>query len=306
MLRIARVVASHPEDHSVDLVMVDDGSRHVGVQVLTPSASTTAGLADLPAPGAGGDKWSLASRKAQDVLAIAGMLEGSSIPVVLGFVFPQVNGVLFAENRRIMRHGSDVYTSIDGDGNLEVSHPSGTFVRIAETPEHEDLTGRDFDGNWRITNNTARPVHLRVEVQAAGARKFMLHVNPSGDVVVEHDGDLTVKTAGSATVEVGGSASVDVGGTTALVSAGAVSVDAPSVTLDTPQTTCTGNLTVQGLLTYQAGMAGSGGSGATLVGPMNVQGNVTTTGSLTNNGKDVGSGHRHSNSGGSGTGGAPI
>lgn len=66
-----------------------------------------------------------------------------------------------------------------------------------------------------------------------------------------------------------------------------------SVTLNTPQTTCTGALTVQGLLTYQAGLTGSGGSGASLAGPMNVQGDVATTGALTNNGKDVGAGHKH-------------
>jgi phage baseplate assembly protein V len=49
---------------------------------------------------------------------------------------------------------------------------------------------------------------------------------------------------------------------------------AASVLLDTPQTTCTGALTVQGLLTYQAGMAGSGGVGAAAV----IQGSIQVTG----------------------------
>lgn len=54
-----------------------------------------------------------------------------------------------------------------------------------------------------------------------------------------------------------------------------------SVTLNTPQTTCKGKLTVEGLLTYQAGMAGSGGSGAaaSIVGDISVTGgNVTADG----------------------------
>ena len=43
---------------------------------------------------------------------------------------------------------------------------------------------------------------------------------------------------------------------------GKVLVEASEVTIDAPQTTCTGKLTVVGLLTYQGGMAGSGGTGA--------------------------------------------
>ena len=42
-----------------------------------------------------------------------------------------------------------------------------------------------------------------------------------------------------------------------------VTVQAPSITLDAPQTTCTGKLTVNGLLTYQSGMSGAGGAAVT-------------------------------------------
>lgn len=77
-----------------------------------------------------------------------------------------------------------------------------------------------------------------------------------------------------------------------------------SVTLDTPDTFVKGKLTVDGLLTYKGGMTGSGGSGAQLTGALDVQGNVTTTGTLANNGKNVGSTHTHSGvqSGGATTG----
>jgi len=69
----------------------------------------------------------------------------------------------------------------------------------------------------------------------------------NGDVVTHNraDGSWFIQCAGPVTV----------------VAGGAVTVQAPSVTLDTPHTTCTGHLTVQGLLTYRAGMAGSGGAG---------------------------------------------
>lgn len=75
-----------------------------------------------------------------------------------------------------------------------------------------------------------------------------------------------------------------------------------SVTLNTPQTTCKGKLTVEGLLTYLAGMQGSTGSGASAT----ITGNVAFSGgSLTHNGKNVGSTHTHSDPQG-GTTGAPT
>ena len=67
-----------------------------------------------------------------------------------------------------------------------------------------------------------------------------------------------------------------------------------SVTLDTPETTCTGNLTVAKSLTM-----GQEGGNATLKGNVAIEG-----GSLTHNGKNIGSTHTHSGvqSGGSNTG----
>lgn len=81
----------------------------------------------------------------------------------------------------------------------------------------------------------------------------------NGDSVTHNreDGSWHIKCAGPVTVDAGGH----------------VTVIAPAVTLDTPQTTCTGRLNVEGLLTYKAGMAGSGGPGATAA----IQGSVVVT-----------------------------
>jgi phage baseplate assembly protein V len=72
-----------------------------------------------------------------------------------------------------------------------------------------------------------------------------------------------------------------------------------SVLIDTPETTCTGNLTVQKRLTYMGGMVGTtgGGAAATITGGVNFQG-----GELTHNGKDVGSSHTHPGDSGGTTG----
>ncbi|AWM87372.1 phage baseplate assembly protein V [Microvirga sp. 17 mud 1-3] len=67
-----------------------------------------------------------------------------------------------------------------------------------------------------------------------------------------------------------------------------------SVTIDTPETTCTGNLTVAKSLTM-----GGGGGSVNITGPVAINGPT-----LTHNGKEVGSTHTHSGvqSGGSSTG----
>lgn len=75
-----------------------------------------------------------------------------------------------------------------------------------------------------------------------------------------------------------------------------------SVTLDTPLTHCTGKLTVDDLLTYGNGLAGTGGANAN-----NITGNLThTSGNLSSNGKVL---HTHTHTGvqpGSGNTGMPT
>ncbi len=244
MLRMARVADVHPEDNSVDIVMVDDGSRWPGVQVLAVGASTRTGLSDMPDVTAVGDKWTLTEQRGQDMLAIVSFLS-PAVPIVLGFLFPQVNQVLFSDrNRKVSRHASDVYSTIDGDGNAEFYHPSGTFLRIGTSAAHEDLTGKDYDALWSIDRNTDKAVNLRVVVANAGVEKASVTFDPNGNITITHAGNLSVTTQGQA--------QVNVSGTTTVVSGGAVTVQAPSVTLDAPSTTLTGNLTVQGSTSVQA------------------------------------------------------
>lgn len=281
-LRIGRVTAVHPEDHSVDLVMVDDGSRLTGVQVLAVGASSNTGVVNLPEPAATPDKWDLTQRTSRDASAVVGMV--GSVWVVVGFLMPQVSQMTFAAGRYVNRLASDVYTSVDGNGNIELHHPSGAYIRLAETPDHEDLAGQNFDGNWALTKNTGRSLHLQVVVGGT-----TVHITPGGDISIDHPGNLTVNTGGNASLTVAGNASATVSGTTTVTSTGAAAVHAPAVTIDAPTTTCTGALNVNGLLTFSAGMTGSGGSGATV----SITGNVATTGTVSNNGVNIGSTHTH-------------
>lgn len=186
-------------------------------------------------------------------------------PVVLGFLLPQVGQMTFSDkNRRVDRHVSGVYSTIDGAGSLEVHHPSGTYLRMAASPAHEDLTGQDFDGRWAVP--AADPVHVHLEVKNGGGTTVLIDLAPSGAVTVHATGAVQVVADGGATVQ------------------------APTVTLDSPATHCTGALTVDGLLTYKAGMSGiGGGAGTTITGTI-----TQTGGTLSSNGVAL---HTHTHGG---------
>lgn len=284
MLELAVVVDTHPDDNAIDAVMVRNGARVVGAQVMAMGASGRTGTVDLPEVKKTGDKWDITQRDkdGQDVIAVIGHI--GYTPMVLGFIYPQVNQMLFGDKRmKVSRHQSDVMSTIDGDGNIQLTHPSGAYVRIGETPDKADLAGKNADKSLQPSRNTDRKVNVRIGL---ADDKVVVTLTPDGDVkilmkkdlLIEAEGKADIKVTGNVTAEVGGNLSAEVEGTTSVNSKGAVSVEteasatvkAEAVTLDTPQTTCTGNLTVQGALSYGGGMSGSGGA--------QVQGSIEVTG----------------------------
>lgn len=257
MLHLARVVEIHPESHAVDLVFMEDGRRIAGVQVMSGTAGGNFGFADLARPTATG--YDAENTGVRDIYAVVSWMR--EIPVVLGFLFPQVAQCLFADKERMVyRHASDVYTTIDADGNTEVYHPSGTFLRIATSAAHEDLTGKDYDGKWKIERNTGKAVHVQLTVKNAGAQKASLNIDPSGNVTLSHTGNLSTTT--------GGNLSATVGGTSTVNSGGNMSLTAPTITLN-------GNVVLNGPLTQGKG---SNGGGCTMLGPVTVTNDVTAGG----------------------------
>ena len=217
-LRQGFVVAVHPEDHSVDLVMADDGTRLVGVPVQTPNGSTRSGTVDLPAVPDKKDKWDITQRTGQDMLALVAFVGRN--PVVTGFLFPQINQMTHKDPKlRVDRHQSDVTTMLDGDGNFQWTHPSGTYIRVGETPDAVDMAGKNADASSSVDRNTGRAVSVRIGL--AGG-KMVLTIAPSGSITITTESTVSIDAAG------------------------AVTVKAASVTLDTPQTHITGDVTVDG------------------------------------------------------------
>ena len=269
-LRIGRVVSVDHAAHAVSLIMANDGTRLENVPVLA-TGGTDWGRVDLPdvvRPKAGGDYMQGADFDGpREMNAVVATIRGA--PVVLGFLLPQVGQMTFADrNRRVDRHVSGVYSTVDAAGNVEFYHPSGSFVRMGTSGAHEDLTGKDFDGRWKVP--AAAPVHMHLEVSSGEGAAVAIDLAPDGSVTVH--------------------------------AAGAVLVQAPSVTLDSAATHCTGALTVDGLFTYKAGMAGTGGGAGT-----SISGTITHTGgSLSSNGVVL---HTHGHSGvqaGGNVSGGPV
>lgn len=279
-LRYAKVSRVAPKNR-VDLVFLDDGSVVPGVQVLSTAGTTNTGAVDLAEPTEKVDAYGIQSTNDRDAFAVVAFMGG--LPVVLGFLYPAVCQLMFEElNLKIERHASDWYTTVDDAGNYEAAHPSGTFIRIGETPAHRDLTGEDIDGKWAIVRNTDKAVHLNIEVHNAGSKVAQLHITPAGNVTLDHDGALVVNAGGAATVTVGGNATVDV--------AGSLTTEAASWTHNGPMT-LNGNQTVNGTVAA----TGNVSSAATVSGAV-----------VTGGGKNLAT-HTHGGvTTGSGTSGAPT
>ena len=232
--RIGIVVATHPEDHSVDLVMADDGARLVGVQVATGNGSTRSGSVDLPEVKPAGDKWDVSKTTGQDMKALVAFV--GRTPVVAGFLYPQINQMLPKDPRtRIDRHQSDVVSVIDGNGNIDLRHPSGFAIRIGETPEHLDPANMNADANLAVDRNTGRKAYMRISTAGNTA---VITVSPDGAVTIRCKDELRIDADGHVTLKT-----------------------PAGVTADAPETRCTGNLTIDGNVTASGTiMDGSGNS----------------------------------------------
>lgn len=179
-----KVVAIHPEDHSVDVVLFESGARLAGVQVISQSASTNTGMAGLATPGtSSSNAWDASSTSGRQVHAVIGYMGAE--PFVAGFLFPQVCEMTFPDaDRFVQRHPSDFYHTVDAKGNAEWYHPSGTYLRMGTSPAHEDLTGKDFDKKWKIAKNTGAAPHVQLVVANGGAAKCTVNIDPAGKVTV--------------------------------------------------------------------------------------------------------------------------
>jgi hypothetical protein len=203
MITLARVTAIHPETGTIDCVCIATRRRFAGVRVAQVGASTDTGRMDLPVPELGADSSqtdpALMPLGAREVVAVIAFFGGRAL--CLGFVPPRTSQMYFEAGRRIDRHQSDVYSTIDAEGNTEWRHPSGTLIRVSESATPEDLAGQDADGSFAITRNTDRAPRLHVRLANAGVTKFEMTVDPAGNVTMSTAGNISMSTPGDMAIE---------------------------------------------------------------------------------------------------------
>ncbi|MBY0576350.1 MAG: hypothetical protein K2P67_07135 [Gallionellaceae bacterium] len=206
MIEFGRVIAVDWKSHTVDLIMSGDGRSLQDVRVMSSSASSDSGLSDLPKPGAMNNISGLPQTN-NDRSIIAVVAFYNDLPVVIGFLHPQASQLRLKDEERMMnRHASDVYQTIDKDGNFEFAHPSGAYIRIGTTSAHENLAAKSYGEQWKIKRNTDKQVHLHIE-QAGG--KATLDIAPDGAITITTATTVSVNATGNATVVSGGNAEVN-------------------------------------------------------------------------------------------------
>ncbi|HDR9163599.1 TPA: hypothetical protein QDB28_004003 [Burkholderia vietnamiensis] len=223
MLDLAKVVGVHREAQKVDLIMLSNDRPLSGVKVMSGMASGDAGYSDIPVPDVNNaaNPFHSTNTGGRDMFAVVAFFAGAG-PIVIGFLFPETAQCLFPDpNRMIYRHASDAYFTIDGAANTEFAHPSGLYLRVGASPAHEDLTGKDYNGRFKVTRNTSPNVHFHLQM---GGNTMSLDVDPSGNVALTSSGNVTVNAQGDASVSAQGKATLSAQGATTVSSAAAVNI----------------------------------------------------------------------------------
>ncbi len=190
-LMLARVITVHQHDQSVDVQLNYNGSRLTGVPVMSHIMSTSSGFCDLHHPE--GNDYDAPGSATRDIYAIVGWVAND--PIIVGFLSHQINQMMFdRKNFKMDRHASDVYSTIDQFGNYETRHPSGTYIRIAENPNHEDLFEQDFDKKWEITRNTDKKPYIHVNLRVGNEHKASVLMTPDGEIEVHATNNIAVRS----------------------------------------------------------------------------------------------------------------
>ncbi len=269
-LTLGKVYAIRPEANMVDLLMFD-GSILEKVQVMVPFSSSKSGVSGLPDP-----KYQKAILKRDDplgeaqpteesdVIAVVAHLGGSIIrPIVIGFLFPEINEVLCDRTQvgnedgtmYLWKHPSNVYVRVakanpddnDGSPEIEISHPSGLFIKIGKDSsalteiENYDKDVRPFK-KLNPDNNTADPspemsiyhpsgnlIKIDKDGNAEIVVKGNLDETIEGDVTRLIKGNLEETVEGDSTIEVQGDKTETITGAWKRESTTSIKDEAPTI-----------------------------------------------------------------------------
>lgn len=241
VLRLGKVVKVHPSDHSVDVVLMDNGAKMANVQLIAPTASTRSGRVDLPEPELPDPEnpWSLKMSDKQDLLAVIAMMAGT--PLCLGFLYPQVNELAMPEdtkNLAIDRHASDFLHTIDDSANVAFAHPGGSYLTFGAGISH--LDGKDFDQKWKTQRNkTTITITIHTPSTPNGEDGSTIKCAPTlislktiGNIIAEANENISADAGGDITANAGNDITIHAGGSISITAGGPVTVTGSVITLN--------------------------------------------------------------------------
>jgi len=223
-IAIGKVIHTYPQANMVDVLMFD-GSIFQQVQVVSMSASSRGGSTGLTVPIYESDRGTNyidpAKQTESDVFAIIGFVGLSSQPrpICLGFLFPEENEVLCDRTQAgnedgtmfLWKHPSNVYIRAakgkdEEEGKtpeIEISHPSGLFIRIGVRLEDSGIPVLREIINY---NNEIRPFKkLNPENDEADLAPEVTLYHPSGTyLTIDKDGNVKVNINGDVTEVIDG------------------------------------------------------------------------------------------------------
>lgn len=89
------------------------------------------------------------------------------------------------EGETIHQHDSGIYTRMDAAGTLEVSHPSGTFIRIGQGTSLATRTKQYRQGTARLSQPYAIPSKPIPDVIIEHATGAQVHMDTSGNITIQ-------------------------------------------------------------------------------------------------------------------------
>ncbi len=217
-IRLARVTYAHPEAQRFEAIFLDTGDYVRDVQVMTPYGGTDFGYTTgIPFPDEEGHDPNMTENDpdVRHIVAVVACLQGMNI--CLGYLYPQITQMAFTradKNRLIERHPSDTYRTISDDGDMDLVHPGGAYIRSGDGTAPDALEGRDYDGIWKIKRNKDKSVTITLASSEAQMR-----LTPDGRILL----------SGAASIEADAPDIKVRSATTAVESSDRVSVGAPLV-----------------------------------------------------------------------------
>lgn len=198
-LRFGKVVGVDQGQKTVDVALFDGSGTFYDCPVLAQNASTASGLSYLPQMHLDSEETAspMACHK-RDVYAVIGFVDNNGVlPVVIGFVFPQLNQLSFPnveghENEKLERHEGDQYRRIFGDTVSELGGqdvPSEEEIRYADNSYFKAY--QDSKALADLTDNddaATQPFKVKKE-----ERKGFYFQHSSGTaVLIDPDGQIKV------------------------------------------------------------------------------------------------------------------